>query len=207
MENLTYDQLLKLVEAATEKSVFDYVTLLVSSVVTLLAVGMSYFFFKNHSNQVTNEKVIEKEVEKLYEAVDCLFEFCNSVNLYLSMKEKSLLRLQNDEVIDGSFKIKVDDATDGVFTSFKHAHKTAFILRALGELDTSLKVDTYRSDATQLRREIYLAELNISKPGGREQLESLLANYTNRVIALNEQKEACLDAVAMCKKRIKSVIK
>ncbi|MGO4179522.1 hypothetical protein AB2301_17835, partial [Vibrio cholerae] len=80
MEHLTYDQLLKLVEAATEKSIFDYVTLVVSSAVTLLAVGMSYFFFKNHSNQVTNEKVIEKEVEKLYEAVDCLFEFCNSVD-------------------------------------------------------------------------------------------------------------------------------
>ncbi|EGR0582382.1 hypothetical protein FG079_18025 [Vibrio cholerae] len=119
MEHLTYDQLLKLVEAATEKSIFDYVTLVVSSAVTLLAVGMSYFFFKNHSNQVTNEKVIEKEVEKLYEAVDCLFEFCNSVDLYLSMKEKSLLRLKQDEAIDGSFKIKVDEATDGVFASFK----------------------------------------------------------------------------------------
>ncbi|HFQ5096796.1 TPA: hypothetical protein ACGUU3_000010 [Vibrio vulnificus] len=205
MEHLTYDQLLKLVEAATEKSIFDYITLVVSSAVTLLAVGMSYFFFKNHSNQVTNEKVIEKEVEKLYEAVDCLFEFCNSVDLYLSMKEKSLLRLKQDEAIDGSFKIKVDEATDGVFASFKHAHKAAFILRALGELDTSSLIDVYRSDAIQLRKEIYIAELNISKADGKQHLENLLSSYASRVSALNKQKDQCLDAVAQCKKRIKSV--
>ncbi|MBE4804563.1 hypothetical protein HJ165_23435 [Vibrio parahaemolyticus] len=92
MEHLTYDQLLKLVEAATEKSIFDYVTLVVSSAVTLLAVGMSYFFFKNHSNQVTNEKVIEKEVEKLYEAVDCLFELALLRN---SIREPNCLQLSD----------------------------------------------------------------------------------------------------------------
>ena len=206
MEQLTYEQLLLLVAKATEKSYFDYITLVVSSAVTLLAVGMSYFFFKNHSNQVTNEKVIEKEVEKLYEAVDCLFEFCNAADLYFSMKEKSLSRLQKSEAIDGSFKVKVDEATDGVFESFKHAHKASFILRALGEREVSSKIDIYRSDATQLRKEIYAVELNISNSDGVEQLENLLTTYASRVSALSKQKDQCLDAVAQCKKRIKSVV-
>ncbi|HAS6741142.1 TPA: hypothetical protein GRI37_22855 [Vibrio parahaemolyticus] len=206
MEHLTYEQLLLLVEKATEKSFFDYITLVVSSAVTLLAVGMSYFFFKNHSNQVTNEKVIEKEVEKLYEAVDCLFEFCNAVDLYLSMKEKSLSRLQKGEVIDGSFKTKVDEATDGVFARFKYAHKASFILRALGEREVSSKIDVYRSDAIQLRKEIYLIELNISNTDGIEQLENFLVTYASRVSVLSKQKDQCLDAVAQCKKRIKSVL-
>ncbi len=205
MEQLTYEQLLLLIEKATEKSFFDYITLVVSSAVTLLAVGMSYFFFKNHSNQVTNEKVIEKEVEKLYEAVDCLFEFCNAVDLYLSMKEKSLSRLQKGETIDGSFKTKVDEATDGVFASFRHAHKASFILRALGEREVSSKIDIYRSDAIQLRKEIYLIELNISNIDGIERLEAFLVTYASRVSILSKQKDQCLDAVAQCKKRIKSV--
>ncbi|EKF9851381.1 hypothetical protein O1D29_000796 [Vibrio cholerae] len=206
MEHLTYEQILKLVETATKKSDFDYVTLAVSSAVTLLAVGMSYFFFKNHSNQVTNEKVIEKDVEKLYEAVDCLFEFCNSVALYFSMKEKSLLKLKLGESIDGSFKIKVDEATDGVYASFKHARKASFILRALGELDTSSLVDVYRSDVIQLRKEIYRVELNVSKPDGIQDLENFLSSYADRVNALRKQEDQCLDAVAQCKKRIKSVV-
>jgi hypothetical protein len=206
MENLTYEQLLKLVEVATRKDPFDYIALVVSSAVTLLAVGMSYFFFKNHSSQVTNEKVIEKEVEKLYEAVDCLFEFCNSVNLYFSMKEKSLLRLKCCETIEGGFKDKVDEATDGVFASFKHAHKAAFILRALGEIETSSLVDIYRSDVIQLRKDIYRVEINFSEPDGVRQLESLLAEYASRVSSLNKQKDQYLDAVAKCKWRIKSVV-
>ncbi|GHX87152.1 hypothetical protein [Vibrio cholerae] len=205
MEHLTYEQFLQLVETATKKSFFDYIALVVSSAVTLLAVGMSYFFFKNHSNQITNEKVIEKEVEKLYEAVDCLFEFCNSVDLYLSMKEKSLQRLQKGEAIEGNFKTKVDEATDGVFASFKHAHKASFILRALGELEVSSKIDIYRSDAIQLRKEIYLVELNVSNSEGLEQLNTLLSNYAVRVSTLSKQKDQCLDALAQCKKRMKSV--
>lgn len=205
MEQLTYDQFLLLVEKATEKSYFDYIALVVSSVVTLIAVGMSYFFFKNHSNQVTNEKVIEKEVDKLYEAVDCLFEFCNAVDLYFSMKEKSLSRLHKGEAIDSSFEKKVDEATDGVFVSFRHAHKASFILRALGEREVSSKIDIYRSNAIQLRKEIYLIELNISKTDGIKQLETFLVTYASRVSVLSKQKDECLDAVAQCKKRIKSV--
>ncbi len=205
MDNLTYTEIEKLIEIVTDKGVFDYVSLIVSSLVTLIAVGMSYFFFKNHSKQITNEKVIEKEVEKLYEAVDCLFEFCNAVDLYLSMKEKSLERLKSGKSIDGSFKDKVDAATDGVFSNFRNAHKASFILRALGELETSSKVDMYRSDAIQLRKEIYIVELNIMKPDGITELNKMLKNYAIRTSQLNKQKDECLDAVAQCKKRIKSV--
>ncbi|MCP1265553.1 hypothetical protein ACSZN3_06115 [Aeromonas hydrophila] len=205
MNELTYEQLIKLIELATKKEVFDYISLFISSAVTLLAVGMSYFFFKKHSSQVTNEKVIEKEVEKLYEAVDCLFEFCNAIDLYLSMKEKSLLRLKQGEAIDGSFKEKVEKATDDVFESFKHVHKAAFILRALGEHNTSSKIDVYRSDAIQLRKDIYSVEGNISTQHGVKKLETFLADYASRVSALNKQKNECLDAVALCKKNIKSV--
>lgn len=206
MNNLTYEQLLKLIEIATEKSLFDFVALVVSSLVTLLAVGMSYFFFKNHASQVTNEKVIEKEVEKLYEAVDCLFEFCNSTDLYFSMKEKSLLKMKNGEAIDGGFKNKVDDATDDVFAKFRYVHKAAFITRALGEFNTSSKIDIYRSEVIQLRKDIYAVELEVLNNGGVEKLNVFLSEYASRVNSLNKQKIECLDAVALCKKNIKSAV-
>lgn len=205
MDNITYEQLLLLIEEATSKSVFDYMSLIISSTVTLLAVGMSYFFFKNHALQVTNEKIIEKEVEKLYEAVDCLFEFCNAIELYFSMKEKSLNRINKGEEIEGSFKVKVVAATDGVYSTLTHVHKASFILRALGELDTASKIDSYRSDAIQLRKEIYAAELNIASSDGTKKLQKLLDEYASRVSELNKQKDLCLNAVAQCKKNIKSV--
>ncbi|QNF21624.1 hypothetical protein FT688_20710 [Aeromonas hydrophila] len=205
MENITYVQLLRLIEEATAKSFFDYISLIISSTVTLLAVGMSYFFFKNHARQVTNEKIIEKEVEKLYEAVDCLFEFCNAIELYFSMKEKSLNRIKKGEKIEGSFKEKVEAATDGVYSTLTNVHKASFILRALGELNTASKIDIYRSNVIQLRKEIYDVELNISSSDGTKKLQELLDEYASRVSALHQQKDQCLNAVAQCKKNIKSV--
>lgn len=96
MDKLTYPQLKELIELATAHGAFDYVSIVLSSVVTLVAVGMSYLFFRKHAVQVTNEKIIEKDVEKLYEAVDCIFRYSDSVGLFLSLKTK-----RYNQIIDG----------------------------------------------------------------------------------------------------------
>lgn len=203
--DLTYENMKQLVEIATGKGTFDYLSIVLSSVVTLIAVGMSYFFFQNHAKQVTNEKVIEKEVEKLYEAVDCLFEFSNAADLYLSMKEKSLNRRISGIPIDGDFKDKVENATEEVFKNFRHVHKSSFILRALGESEASAKVDMYRSCMISFRKDIYKIEMNADKNGVTQELHDFMSSYGTRKSKLDKERDKCLDAVAECKKGIKSV--
>lgn len=194
-----------LLEETFQAGFYEYFSLTVSSVVTLVAVGMSYFFFKNHARQVKNEKVIEKEVEKLYEAVDSLFIFTNASDRFFSMKRRYYLRLlEGNELADGLLT-KTQQATDNVYDNFPHAHKAAFILRALGETDVSELVEKYRRDMVEARTRIIEAEEAYDQSEDTAILNALIKDIEQIREKLENDKNDCVDAVANCKKRIKSV--
>lgn len=207
MSSLTYDQLKELVELATTHSAFDYLSIVLSSVVTLLAVGMSYFFFKKHAVQVTNEKVIEKDVEKLYEAVDCIFRYSDSVGLYLSLKEKQYAWIVDGQAIrlTTDFLDKVEKAQETMYVQFSCIHKASFILRALGENETSHLIDSYREGSVALRKEFYSLDSELGQNGNIAPIVAFLEHFESRRKKLYEGLNKCLEEVVECKKRIKAI--
>lgn len=208
MTSPTYDQLKELVILATTHSAFDYLSIILSSVVTLLAVGMSYFFFKKHAVQVTNEKVIEKDVEKLYEAVDCIFRYSDSVGLYLSLKKKQYLQIVDgqSERLAKDFLDKVVKAQEAMYAQFSCIHKASFILRALGEKETSLLIDSYREGSVALRKQFYSLDAELGRNKDAAPIAAFLEQeFESKKEKLNEDLDKCLEEVVECKKRIKAI--
>lgn len=207
MEHLSFEQMKELIAIATDKGTFDYYSIGVSSLVTLIAVGMSYFFFSKHAVQVINEKVIEKEVEKLYEAVDSFFKFSDAAGLSFSLHEKMFGMLVAKKTPPDDFMDKFDAALNGVFDNIREIRKASFLLRALGENDVAIEIDTYREEAIKLRKELHFLMEEYKNTQDIEPLNIFLQNLRPRMNALDNKQMVCLDNIAKCKKKFKAIIK
>ncbi|BBB31495.1 hypothetical protein [Neptunomonas japonica] len=202
MTELTYEQLKEIVSIASEKGLFDIVTVAAPSVVALFAVWVSYLTVKRHSVHVTNEKVIEKDVEKLYEAADCFFEYSDAVGLFFSMQEKRFRRVIALDPDDEGFAHKVNEATGAVYSNFSKIHKTSFLLKALGQKEVADLVDAYRSQSIILRKSVY----ELSQAPSEEAIKSFLVNIAAERSNLEAMKNECLEEIAACKGRIKGSV-
>lgn len=207
METLYFEQLKALLEILTNKTWIDYIPIILSSAAPLLAVGMSYYFFNKQSVHVMNEKIIEKEVEKLYEAADSFFDYSDSINLFFSMMEKRLSIAKSQGSMPEIFVKQCEDATNAVFDQFKSVHKAAFLLRTLDEEATAEEIERFINETVDLRKSV----LDISRwQEGKTLKEELGAdifqqNLSQKREYFKGERNKCLEKIAECKKRIKAV--
>jgi hypothetical protein len=198
MDSISLEQVETLIEIATKKDFFDYISILIP----LIAVWMTYLIFQKHYLQIINEKVIEKDVEKLYEAVDCFFDFSDAVGLFFSMYEKKIGIILSAKNIDATFEEKLQCAKDDFYLNLRKVNKAIFLLRALGRRDEAVQVDSYRKGVVLIRKELLALMAKYEEDKDPLPLTKFIMNFSERVSKLNNDKDSCLDGIANCKNKL-----
>lgn len=196
---ISFAQIKELIGFATDHDYFDWISL----AIPLIAVVLGYKVI-NHAVQVINEKVIEKEVGILFEAVNCFFEYTDAVGLYFSMTEKKIDNIVNQKQPDSDFEKKEKDATDAVYNKHRDVRKTSFLLRALDQKTIADQIDTYREATINLRKELILLLKEYFENDDPKPLVDCLKNLKSKRMALIKMKDECLDALARCKYDLKA---
>ena len=204
MPELSVADLKELLQVATDKTTLEMAILFLPSVFTLFTLLMSYFIYKKHAVQITNEKVIEKDVEKLYEAVDEFFEYSDSIRLYFSMKEKQYKQILDKVSYEDGFKDKVVFASNDVYGKFSKAHRSSFLMRALGEISAAEMLDAYIAQTVNFRKDIFSFDLNNKKDRLVDDVPELLKRFSKEKQILNNSRNQCLQEIVCCKKRLRA---
>jgi|WetSurMetagenome_2_1015567.scaffolds.fasta_scaffold05049_8 hypothetical protein len=202
MDTLSFEQIKELIEIATAKGIFDYF----SMALPIIAVLVTYLIFKKHAVQIINEKVIEKEVEKLYEAVDGFFEYSDAVGLSFSMYEKKIGIILGGKSIDSTFDEKFKSATNAVYDNFRQVQKSSFLLRALGEIEVAMKIDSYWEQTVLLRKALLALMKTYEENNDLVALKDFTLDFSTKIEALNDLKNDCLADIALCKKHFKAIV-
>lgn len=203
--NLEFTQLRDLIELATSKDIYDWASLLIPNTITMFTVWISYFYFNKQAKQVMLERVVEKEVEKLYEATDSFFKYSDAVSLFFSMSFKEIERIIEDKEMEATFQDKLNKSSDTVYSLFTEIHKASFLIRALGQTNVSQLIDNYREDTIKYRKEIYKVMANYNNDKNKQLLKEFYSNHVNKKHDLESLKILCLDEIAKCKSKIKGI--
>ncbi|USD52378.1 hypothetical protein J4N37_24905 [Vibrio sp. SCSIO 43153] len=167
--NIDHEKLEQIISNAiaqlSDKGFYDYFTVVVPSLLTIAVIIQSIYFFKKTNQQHSKQFVAEKELERVYEAIDCFFRFCDSSGLYFSLEKYKHRRLSEKSIIDESFANKITKANLEVTSSFTYIKRAVFILHSLGFSDLAHHLTRYESSVINLRRNIIEFEKNATFEG------------------------------------------
>jgi predicted polyphosphate/ATP-dependent NAD kinase len=201
---MTFEEMKQITEMATSHDWFDYVTLICSVVVPAIAAGLSYVFFKRHASQVLNEKLIEREVEALYDVMDCFFSFSDAFSLYHSLSYK---KFRNDlqlvpMVSDISEQVKT--ASDTVLLEHRSIKRGIFLLEAQGEDGAAKALDNYHQAAVEIRKRLYFAEEEQNLNEAARLKNEVVLNYDVDVKNIKSLRANALTELASSKMNLSS---
>lgn len=206
MDAQTFEQIKELIEISSAKGGFDYLSLVLTSFSTLLAVWFGFFLYTKHAEKI----ITEKDIERLYEAGGCFFEFSDAVGLFFSMVQKEVentLQKDQHDSYDLEFNDKVKKATNAVYDNFRQVNKAYFLLKALGEDEVAKRIDLYKNEALQLRKAYFGLMKTFKADKNPAPLEAFYNDLPAKRDALIVSKDACLDDIAKCNKKFKATAK
>lgn len=90
---ISSDEFKLLITEITEKSMFDYISVFAPTLITLIIAFFTYNSFSKRILKLKSEKIIEKDIEKLYEASQYISEYSDAAGLFFSMMDKKSIRL------------------------------------------------------------------------------------------------------------------
>lgn len=155
MNDINIEALAAIVGAVSEKTWIDHIPAILAGFAPLLAIWMSWKFFNDQHKQNAKNKVVEKDVERLYGAADLFFEYSDALNLYLSMVITKAGFLDRGEKVPDSVEDKTLKATDDVYPKINSIYKSYFFLRSLGADDIAQQVDDYREKTIKFRKNLF----------------------------------------------------
>lgn len=199
----TFNQIKELIEIATSHDWFDILSLVITNLITIIAVGSSIFIFNRHAVQVSTERVIEKEVEKLYEASDCLFTFSDAANLYFSMSKYNIDRIIENKSMDNDFPDKLKQSSDDIYQKISSVKKSEFLLKSIGANGAADFIKTYNTDTIELRTQIYKTMNKFNTNNSIQDLETFLPFLKSEIERLNILRDECLVEIAKSKANLK----
>ena len=106
MDTSTAIQIAEIIRAATEKSTIDYALLLLQAATPLAVIIFSYISLRSHIKRVASEKLIEKDIERLYQSTDLFFDYADKINLFYSLEIKHLEKILEEKTPEESFTDK-----------------------------------------------------------------------------------------------------
>lgn len=204
MCEVTPEFVAEVVKALPKKDFWDYIPTYIAACTPAFALLLSYLFFKKQHIQSKNIKLIEKDVERLYNSADLFFEYADSVGLFFSMTRIKLEHLLNEAGVPKSIEDKTQKAANDVYDNFSAIHKSVFLLRSIGENDVAMLVDKYRQETIDFRKELnFIAKWDIEE----KQLPTQFSlEMVDKIKVMQKQfgkeKEICLDEIAKCKKSL-----
>jgi len=197
MNEITPDHIKLLVEAITNKSIADYIPIFLSSAAPLVAVGMSYFYFRKQHIQSARGRVIEREIDRLFEAADHFFEYSDAIGLYLGMLAIKADYLSNDKDVPPNVQKRTLEATENVFPLINSAFKSEFFLRSLGANEIAVKVDCYRERSIHYRQQfLALAKSNSENDHPSVNSDTVTSIESKRDEFINERNAILLQIAA-----------
>lgn len=201
MLDLTFEQISLLIDQAGRKSLFDYIALLGQTIIPLAAMALSYKSIKSHARNIATEKVLEKEINRLYQSADCFFEYSDKANLYFSLSIRKITTkdIAKDEIT--SFEKKLQDASDAMYESITAIKKSIFMLNSLEESELAKKIDKFREESIKLRKKILDSnDSQKNSPANKAQFLSIITNEKEKLYQLREE---ILSEVSQANKRLK----
>jgi hypothetical protein len=204
MYEVTPEFVAEVVKAIPKKEFWEYILLTISALTPICVLIFSYLVFKTQHIQSKNIKLIEKDIERLYNSADLFFDYADSVGLFYSMTRIKSKYLLDGIEVPSTVEEKTKKAGDDVYNNFGSIHKSIFLLRSIGENDVATLVENYRKETIEFRKEIIVLAKWDPK---NEQLPELLSlEMINKINDKKEhygkQQEHCLKEIAQCKKRL-----
>ncbi|MEW8256323.1 MAG: hypothetical protein AB2747_18340 [Candidatus Thiodiazotropha taylori] len=202
MSDIDAELVREVVEQLTAKTWYDYLPILLSSAAPLMAVAMSFFYFNKQHLQNAKEKIIEKDINRLYEAADLFFSYADSFSLYLSMTQKKGEYMFRDLDVPQTLDEKAHAAADEFSTKISSVFRSYSILRSLGEKDVADKIELYRKDSIDLKKKIFGTE----KWEKGDQFppyidKSFISRLESEKEKFRAERNICLDSIADCKRK------
>jgi len=201
---MTFEEIKQITEIVTDHDWFDYTTLICSVVVPAIAAGLSYIFFKRHASQVLNEKLIEREVEALYDVMDCFFNFSDAFGLYHSLSYK---KFRSDLLLvsmGSDISVQVKSASDAVLLEHKSIKRGIFLMEAQGEDDAAKALDNYHQTAVEIRKRLYFAGEEQNPSEAARLKNDIVLNYDIDVEKIKSLRAKALKALATSKANLSS---
>ena len=202
MDDINLEILAGVIGALSKKTWVDYIPTLLASASPLLAIILSWKFFNDQYIQSAKNKVVEKDVERLYGAADLFFEYSDALNLYLSMIITKSRFLEQGQEIPGSVDAKTIEATDAVYPKINSAYKSYFFLRSLGANDIAQQVNDYREKTIKFRKTLF----DITKFKAGDEIPACISDkkfiesIVNKRSLFTEERDAILVKMAEHKK-------
>lgn len=135
----------------TDRGFFDYFAIILPSLITIIALLQSVYFYRQSTSLQSKQYIAEKELTRFYDALDCFFSFSDKAGLFFSLKKYEYSRIANKKQIENSFRAKIDDANSSVTDSFKDVEKTIFILHSIGLDELADEVNVYKTSIVSFR--------------------------------------------------------
>jgi hypothetical protein len=191
MCEVTPEFVAEVVKALPKKEFWDYIPTYIAALTPAFALLLSYLFFKKQHIQSKNIKLIEMDVERLYNSADLFFEYADSIGLFYSMSRIKLEHLLNESNVP-------------VYDNFTAIHKSIFLLRSIDENDVADLVEKFRQETIEFRKEINIITKWDVKNKQFPAIFSL--EMIDKINAMQKrfgkEKEICLGEIAKCKKSL-----
>ncbi|WP_117235760.1 hypothetical protein [Vibrio maerlii] len=183
------------------KSWLDFVPIWIASAAPLLAVFLSFYYFKKQHVQNAKNRIAEKDVARLYEAADSFFVYADALDLFFSMTTVKFEYLSENKGVPESIDSKAVNAAEAVYSKFEYIHKSEFLLRSLDKEKLAQEVVAYRKATIKLRKQV----VDIAKWKSGQDYPSNLNDQQLTEIKKKRKEFICsrnklLDKIAACKK-------
>jgi|GEM_PF-5297406 len=192
MLDLNADQIERLIELAGQKSFFDYLSLFLQTLVPLGALVFGYSTLKTHARRITAEKLIEKDIDRLYQSVDHFFEYADKINLFFSLQLTKINKRHQGKPVEESLDTKLKTASDLVYENIANVRKASFILSSLGKPEIARKLDNFRDETIQIRKSIFNSLDSLGAYPTTSQIETLINYISTEKERASKLRDECL---------------
>jgi hypothetical protein len=201
MYEVTPEFVAEVVKALPKKEVWEYILTVITALTPAGVLIFSYLVFKTQHIQSKNIKLIEKDIERLYNSADLFFDYADSVGLFFSMTRIKLENILSGEDVPESVELKAQKAANEVYGNFSAIHKSIFLLRSIGEKEVAMLVEKYREETINFRKELnYIAKWDLKNKQLPEQFSlEMVQKIKGMQKRFAKEKETCLDEIAKCK--------
>jgi hypothetical protein len=204
MCKVTPEFIAEVVKSIPTKDIWDYLLVFIPAFTPAIALVLGFVYFKKQHIQSRDIKLIEKDVDRLYNSADLFFDYADSIGLFYSMTRIKLEHLLTGDAVPESVESKTRAAANDVYAKFSAIHKSVFLLRSIGENDVATLVENYRIATIEFRKDInIIAKWNNVKEKLPENFSSKMVNKIERMQDhFGKEKVRCLDEIARCKRNL-----
>lgn len=187
----------------TEKSWIDYAIQILPSITTIVVIIITYQSISRRIQQLKNEKIVEKDIDKLYEASEYLYDYLDMAGLFFSMMNKQSIRIKEGRDITGEhFKDKVTLGSDGLFDKFSDLKRSMLIFKTLEAHNVVKDIEKIHSLVLTNRKQQLTSIETFNKSGDFNEIEYLVTDYQALKLNLEIMSQNCIRDIIEYKKKI-----